>query len=189
MNPTLQRASGSLAGFFRAMVVDGPWKSKSVLAALTVVIIGMSLWVSDVAKQSQAKAPETQVAEAPNAPATRNSTPARKPVPGYVRWCASYIGGFFLGWGFRRFFKLAALVALLAGSLIAMTKFAGCDTAGISSRIERNVAAVQENAVKERTALKGMLPSATAATIGAFLGFCCKSRHSDSPEPQGVPKD
>ena len=42
-----------------------------------------------------------------------------RPVPGYVRVCASYIGGFFIGWAFRRFLRLAlslvALVALLVG--------------------------------------------------------------------------
>jgi hypothetical protein len=117
MNPQLQRILAPVLGAAAASG-DGPWRAKTVHLALLVVLVGLGFWVHDV---SQSLPPPTHVRATITAEqaASGSSWDFTRPVPGYVRVCASYIGGFFIGWVFRRFIHVAlalvALAVLLAG--------------------------------------------------------------------------
>ena len=101
MNSHLQRILGPVLGAAVASG-DGPWRARTVHLSLLVVLFGLGFWVHDAAKGPP---PPTHVhAYMPAEPAASDgSWDFTRTVPGYVRVCASYIGGFFIGWTFRRF--------------------------------------------------------------------------------------
>src|SRR5208283_3432628 len=132
MNRSFQRIAGALGGWSG----DGPWRSKSVLAAVVAVVVGMGFWFSDI----KGSPPQYETNSVPtNAPAITpanqaGASPASshwnwsKPFPFYVRLGASYTAGFCLGWFFRKLIRLILVVAALIIVLLALGRFAGCDT-------------------------------------------------------------
>ena len=165
---------------------DGPWRARTVLLALFVVVVGLGFWVRDAAKGP------------PPSTATHVMTPTEKassagawdftqPVPGYVRICASYIGGFFIGWAFRRFIRVALALCVMAALLVGLGKYAGWNTSSAETKVKESATWVQHEAAAAREYLKGLLPSASAAAVGAFLGFRRKGKQVapelDQPTP------
>jgi uncharacterized membrane protein (Fun14 family) len=104
-------------------------------------------------------------------------------VPGYVRLCASYIGGFFIGWAMRRFLRLAFSVVILALLLVGVARYAGCNTAPAQTRVMDKASRARHEAAIARDYLTGFLPSGTAGAVGVFLGFWRKDR-SPAPMPE-----
>ncbi len=51
MNGIPKNARSVLANWFG----DGPWRSKSVIAALVVVVAGLIFWISDIKPKPDAK--------------------------------------------------------------------------------------------------------------------------------------
>ncbi len=94
--------------------------------------------------------------------------------PALLRFGGSYLGGFFIGWIFRRFVKTAVVIAggliLLVGGLKS-TGWISLDWAGIESWITQSLAALQQGADGLKQILMGYLPSAGAGSAGVFLGF------------------
>lgn len=179
MNPQGQRILGSVLGA-AAVGGDGPWRARTVLVALFVVVVGLGFWVRDAAKGPPPPRPAHVTAPAQQA-ASGGSWDFARPVPGYVRVCASYIGGFFIGWAFRRFIRLALALVGLAVLLVGLGKYAGWNTAPAETEVKERAGWVEHEAAGARDYLKGLLPSTSAGAVGAFLGF----RRKDKPVAPG----
>ncbi|NNE37152.1 MAG: hypothetical protein HKN08_02515 [Gammaproteobacteria bacterium] len=106
-------------------------------------------------------------------------------IAGFITWLndhspallvigASYIGGFFLGWMFRRFVKTAALITggiiLLIGGLKS-TGLIALDWAAIEYSVNHSLSLFQEGAEGFKQILMGYLPSAGSGSAGIFFGF------------------
>ena len=94
-----------------------------------------------------------------------------QPLPLTVRAGASYIGGYLIGWTFRRFIRIAVCLTAAVVLLVGLGKYAGCDTAPTEAKVKQGSAAVQQEAKVVRDYLKGLLPSASVGAIGTIFGF------------------
>lgn len=174
MNPFVQRIVGSVLGAAAASG-DGPWRARTVLLALFVVVVGLGFWVRDVAKGCSPPAPAHETISSRQA-ASGGGWDFTRPVPGYVRVCASYIGGFFIGWAFRRFLRLALALVTLAVLVVGLGKYAGWNTSPAETKVKERAAWVQHEATAATDYLKGLLPSTSAGAVGAFLGLRRKGK-------------
>jgi uncharacterized membrane protein (Fun14 family) len=147
-----------------------PWRAKSVLLALIIVLIGGGFWVAGVIRPHSAASVHGQN-ETVNSQAQPQGWDFSQPLPLAVRLSASYIGGFFIGWLFRRFIALSFAVAGLALLLVGFGKFAGCNTVETEKQVKTNSVTIQHEAKEARDYLKSLLPSASVGAFGAFLGF------------------
>jgi uncharacterized membrane protein (Fun14 family) len=174
---------------------DGPWRSKSVLAALAVVLAGTGLWFSDIKSgPPQNVAGNAAVTNAPGITLTNTTgAPAgthwnwSKPFPFYVRMGASYVAGFCLGWIFRRVLRLILVISALAVALLVYGKLTGCDITRTQEQMKRGNEWAQHEATAAKAYLKQMLPSATAGGVGIFLGFRRRGK-TPAPEPAASPE-
>ncbi len=131
-------------GICAALMADAPWRATSVMAAGTAMAAGLASWIADY------------------------SSPALAQLGG------SYIGGFFIGWAFRRFLKMAALVAGAVFAGIALLKGNGwldLDWPAIETHIQHSMVSLHRGAEGLKHFLSGYLPSAGAAGAGTFFGF------------------
>jgi len=175
MNPLLQRASTTALGTVSAALADAPWRSRTVIAAFVVALVGFGFWVRSAFEGNHAE-PRKPGLTASAEPAQHSGVDFTRPLPGYVRVCASYIGGFLIGWTFRRFVKITALALAAIVAVLALAKFAGCDSTALQERVKRDAAAVRQEAARDRDYLRGLLPSTTGAALGIFWGFRRRSR-------------
>lgn len=187
MNMLFQKISGAFDGW----AGDGPWRSKSVLAALAVVVVGLGFWFSDIKNNPPPNETDNAVTNAPgNTPPNPAGAPAGthwnwgKPFPGYVRMGASYVAGFCIGWFFRRLTRLILVVGALVIALLALGKFAGCDTTRAQEQVKRGGEWAQHEVTAVEVYFKQLLPSATAGGVGTFLGFRRRSKAAP-PKPAG----
>jgi uncharacterized membrane protein (Fun14 family) len=94
--------------------------------------------------------------------------------PALLLFGGSYLGGFFLGWIFRRFVKTAVIVAggiiLLLGGLKS-TGWITLDWASIETWVTQTLTLLQEGSEGVKQVLMGYLPSAGAGSAGIFFGF------------------
>jgi len=179
MNVFLQKTFGVLTNW----AGDGPWRSKSVLAALAVVVVGLWFWFSGV-KNSPPQV-ETNPAMT-NASIVTPQNPAvaptgshwnwSRPFPFHVRMGASYVAGFCIGWFFRKLTRLIFVVVALIVALLAFGKLAGCDTTHTQEQVKRGGEWVQHETTAAENYLKHLLPSAAAGGTGIFLGFRRRSQ-------------
>jgi len=87
---------------------------------------------------------------------------------------ASYLGGFLLGWAFRRFLRIAAMLVAVVLAGIAVMKASGwidVDWSALEAQVGRTVQWLHGEAEGLRNVLTGFLPSAGAAGAGSFFGF------------------
>jgi uncharacterized membrane protein (Fun14 family) len=185
MSPLVQRVIASLFGAAAASG-DGPWRAKTVLLALFVVLVGFGFWAREIAKGLPPPTP-THVTAPGNRPASGGGWDFSRPFPAYVRICASYIGGFFIGWAFRRFIRLALALAALAVLLLGVCKYAGWNLAPAETKVKERAKWVQHEAATASDYLKHLLPSASAGAVGAFLGFRRKRKPIASTPGQPAP--
>jgi uncharacterized membrane protein (Fun14 family) len=181
MSPLVQRILAPLFGAAAASG-DGPWRAKTVLLALFVVLVGFGFWARDIAKGPPPPA-STHVTALDDRPASGSGWDFSRPFPGYVRICVSYIGGFFIGWAFRRFIRLALALAALAVLLLGIGKYAGWNMAPAETKVKERAKWVQHEAATASDDLKHLLPSASAGAVGAFLGFRRKGKPI-APQPE-----
>jgi len=183
MNLLVQRILASVFGA-AAVSGDGPWRARTVLLALLVVVVGLGFWVRDAA-QGQPPPATARVTTSTSPASTGSGWDFTRPVPGYVRVCASYVGGFFIGWAFRRFIRLALAVVALVVLLVGLGKCAGCNP--VETDVKERATWVKHEATAARDYLKGLLPSTSAGAVGTFLGFRRKDRRIaqvvDQPAP------
>jgi uncharacterized membrane protein (Fun14 family) len=166
-----------------------PWRSKSVMAAALAMLVGIALWIGRADEKTE-PAPDRQTPNpvgsanlAPKstgdtAPSEDSPTPAMKPTsPALFRLGAGYLGGFFIGWSFRRFLKVSILMAGAAVVGIAALKASGLfelDWDAVSGHVSASFTWLKGEAEGVKALLTGYLPSATAGAIGVFRGFLRK---------------
>jgi uncharacterized membrane protein (Fun14 family) len=131
-------------GFCAALLADAPWNAKSFIAIAVATAGGLASWVADFSS------------------------------PDVARLGGSYLGGFFIGWAFRRFLRMAALIAggLLAGiAVLENTGWIDLDWSAAEAQISHGIAAAHRGAEGLKHILSGYLPSTGAAAAGVFFGF------------------
>ena len=139
-----QPQASTSQGICAALLVDAPWNAQSVLAAAVATVGGLASWVADL------------------------SSPAVAGIGG------SYLGGFFIGWAFRRFLKMAMLIAgglLACIAVLENTGWIDLDWAAVGTQISHSIAAVQRGAEGLKHIFSGYLPSTGAGAAGMFFGF------------------
>jgi uncharacterized membrane protein (Fun14 family) len=192
----LEKIFGSLTGW----IGDGPWRSKSVMAALAAVVAGTGFWVSDLKKGPPQN--EAGIAAATNASGIMltNATgmtltntagaPAQthrswgKPFPLYAKVAASYVVGFCIGWFVRKLIRLIVIIVALVVAVVALGRFAGCDTTRTQEQIQHGGEWAQQELTTAQDRLMKMLPSAAGSGVGAFWGFRRRGKVS-APKPAG----
>jgi uncharacterized membrane protein (Fun14 family) len=136
--------TSSAQGICATLLADAPWNAKSVIAAAAATVGGLSSWVADF------------------------SSPAVAGIGG------SYLAGFFMGWAFRRFLKMAALIAgglLACIAVLEDTGWIDLDWTAVETQISHAIAAVHQGAEGLKHILSGYLPSTGAGAVGMFFGF------------------
>ena len=129
---------------WEAVLADPPWAAKSFLAVAAATIGGLASWIGNY------------------------SSPAAAQIG------ASYLGGFLLGWAFRRFLRIAAMLVAVVLAGIAVMKGSGwidVDWSALEAQVGRTVQWLHGEAEGLRNVLTGFLPSAGAAGAGSFFGF------------------
>ena len=158
-----------------------PWKAKTVWIAAALIVIGAFFWIKDTAQ----KPSPSQSSPAPGMTSLTDSKSAAdsgqdqatdlKPTsPATFRLGVSYLGGFFLGWAFRRFIKMTLLLSGAVILLIGLGKKLGwidLDWASIEGHVQHSLSWLQGEAGAMKQFITGYLPSAGAAATGVFLGF------------------
>ena len=86
----------------------------------------------------------------------------------------SYIGGFFLGWCYRRFVKVSVLLTCGILAVLMAIKSLGwfeTDVAALQDSVREGSSWLGNHAADLNRYLTGLLPSAGAAGFGLFRGF------------------
>lgn len=125
-------------------IASSPWHAKSFIAASAATIGGLASWIGSF------------------------SSPAVAQLGG------SYLGGFILGWVFRRLLRTAAMMAALTVACIAVMKSTGwlnLDWPSIETQVSESIRWLHGEAEGLKTLLTGFFPSAGAAGAGTFFGF------------------
>ena len=138
------RRTSSAQGICASLLAEVPWNAKSVIAAAVATVGGLTSWVADL------------------------SSPAVLGIGG------SYLAGYFFGWVFRRFLKIAALITGVLLTCIAVLEDTGwidLDWTAVETQISHAIAAVHQGAEGLKHILSGYLPSTGAGAVGVFFGF------------------
>ena len=129
---------------WEAVLADPPWMAKSFLAVGAATVGGLASWIGNI------------------------TSPAMAEIGG------SYLGGFLLGWAFRRFLRMAAMIVAVTRACIAALKATGwmdLDWVSIETQISHALHWLHGEAEGLKSLLTGFLPSAGAAGAGSFFGF------------------
>ena len=129
---------------WEAVLADPPWAARSFLAVGVATIGGLASWISNYTS------------------------------PTVAQLGGSYLGGYLIGWAFRRFLKMAAMMVAVGLALIGALKTTGwvdVDWTAIEAQISQTVQWLHGEAQGLRNLLAGFLPSAGAAGAGSFFGF------------------
>lgn len=159
----------------------GFWRSPSFLVALAGAVVGLVLWW-------RAPAPEPAPAPGPSAsgftrfaegPTTPAPTPAASPplvgkdAPLPFRLGAGYVGGFLVGWAWRRSLRAALWVAGGAAVLIATAKYlgiGGVEWSTIEAQVTEGLDWFERQAGMARKWLSGHLPAGIFSVLGFWRG-------------------
>ena len=141
-----QPQASTSQGICAALLADTPWNAKSVIAAAVATVGGLASWVADL------------------------SSPTVAGIGG------SYLGGFFIGWAFRRFLKMAALITgglLACIAVLVNTGWIELDRTAVvvAHQVVLAIAAAHREAEGIKHILSGYLPSMGAGAAGMFFGF------------------
>jgi di/tricarboxylate transporter len=175
-------------------VSDGPWRSKSVIAAFLITVVGLLSWISNV-RSDPTWDDATNVAT--NTSAVVSADPASGPpatqwnwqghFPSYAKVSASYVAGCCIGWFFRRLTRLILVICALAITLLGFGKYAGLDTAPARDHVRRGTDWARHELAETTEYLKHALPSAAGGGIGLFMGFW-RRRKTGGVEPEQTEK-
>ena len=145
MMPQAPASQGSfLAKTLGTVMADPPWMAKPFLAAGATTVAGTGAWLSDMMS------------------------------PALASGGASFLGGFILGWAFRKTVKLALLVSLALVALVTILKTTGwihLEWDLIHADITHATDWVRGKAEGFKDVMASYLPSAGGAGAGAFFGF------------------
>jgi uncharacterized membrane protein (Fun14 family) len=129
---------------WEAVLADPPWAAKSFLAIGAATVGGLATWIGNYTSSTLAQLG------------------------------GSYLAGFLIGWAFRRFLRLAAMLLAFALACVAAMKTTGwidVDWSALEAQISQTVQWLHGEAAGLKNALTGFLPSAGAAGTGSFFGF------------------
>lgn len=143
-NPAPAAKSSFLAKTLGPLLSDPPWAAKSFMAASATTVAGVGAWLSDMMS------------------------------PALARGGASFIGGFLVGWAFRKTLKISLLIILSLAALVAILKTTGwihLEWNLIESDVHRTLDWARGQAQSLKEVAVGYLPSAGAGVAGAFFGF------------------
>ncbi len=98
--------------------------------------------------------------------------------PTLVALAPSFLGGFLIGRLARRAKRTTFLLTALALGLVYLAGRMGLDAGVVEAWVRNASAWAGENIDGARRSLAALLPSATAAGVGGFLGFRRKRRRS-----------
>ena len=129
-----------------------PFTSKSVLGAGAALLGSGGLWMADPEQGSAASR-------------------LQQYAPAATTLAASFLGGYFIGWGAKRTLRITAIVAAVALGLIGLLAKFGIDASVVESWINASVGWLGDNLDVAQRYLTAFLPSATAAGVGGVLGF------------------
>jgi len=142
--PAQTQSGGFLAKTLGTLASDPPWAAKSFLAAGATTVAGVGAWLSNMMSPALASAG------------------------------GSFLGGFLLGWAFRKTLKLALLVTISLLALIAILKTTGwihLDWTLIQADVNRTLDWDRGKAQGVKEVLTGYLPAAGAGGAGVFFGL------------------
>lgn len=146
-----QSASGFTRRWAAFFGENPPWRSRTVALAAAIMLVGLGFWLKDRGKLS--------------------ADPAQ--VSALFRVGASYLGGYFLGWGFRRGLKSLVIIAGVMGGTIAVLQTTGwldLNWDSIRQNLDHSFDWLRGETEGWRRLLMGYLPSATLAAVGFFFG-------------------
>jgi uncharacterized membrane protein (Fun14 family) len=126
------------------LLSDPPWAAKPFLAASATTVAGLGAWLTDMMS------------------------------PALARGGASFLGGFLVGWAFRKTLKIALIITLSLAALVAILKTTGwihLEWNLIQSDVNRTLNWAQGQAQSLKEVAVGYLPSAGAGVAGAFFGL------------------
>ena len=163
-----------------------PWKAKSVWVAVIVAVAGTGFWRSEASRPQTVQPAHEQVAS-PAQPAAHGTSPASSAA---VNLGVSYVGGFFIGWCYRRFVKLSVLLTGGVLAVLVAIKHLGWfenDVSALQGQVREGSAWLGNQAAALNGHLSGLLPSAGAVGIGLFQGFRRKRVPSVAAEAVQTP--
>jgi uncharacterized membrane protein (Fun14 family) len=158
---------------------DGPWRSKSVLVALVLAVIGLGLWFADIRNGPPQGEANNVAASGP----AGSHWDWSKPFPIYARLSVSYVAGFCIGWLFRKLMRLILVAGALAIAVLAYGKLTGCDLTHTQLQVKRRSEWARHEATAGENYLRHLLPSAAGGGAGAFLGFRRRNKTPVSNAP------
>ena len=129
---------------WEAVLADPPWGSKSFLAVAVATIGALASWIGNFTS------------------------------PAIAQLGGSYLGGFLIGWAFRRFLRMAAMLVAIGLAGIALMKGTGwidVDWSAVEAQVGQAVRWLHGEAEGLKNLVTGFLPSAGAAGAGSFFGF------------------
>ena len=129
---------------WEAVLADPPWAAKSFLAVAVATVGGLASWIGNYTS------------------------------PAVAQLGASYLGGFLIGWAFRRFLRMAAMLVAVVVAGVAVIKATGwidVDWSALEGQIRQTVQWLHGEAEGLKNVVTGVLPSAGAAGAGSFFGF------------------
>jgi uncharacterized membrane protein (Fun14 family) len=94
--------------------------------------------------------------------------------PALARGGASFLGGFLVGWAFRKTLKIALLITISLAALVAILKTTGwihLEWSLIQSDVNRTLDWARGQAQSLKEVVVGYLPSAGAGVAEAFFGL------------------
>lgn len=151
-----------------------PWRAKTLWIAAGLALLGLILWIA-TPRQLAALEPTgdgTTLAQT-SGDAVASSVHTLQGSPALFRFGLSYIAGFFLGYGLRRFVKVTLILSVLAvGSLFLMRKagWIELDWSGIEGHFSESFGWLKGQAEALKVFATGYVPSAAAAVVGLVLG-------------------
>ena len=166
--------TGGLRAMGAGLIGPGaPWKAKSVWVAAVVAILGTGFWRSETQAPQPAPSAQEQTVDVtrPAQTAPEGTGPASSAA---VNLGASYVGGFFLGWCYRRFVKLSVMLTCGVLAVLALIKSLGWfegDVMSLQDHVREGSSWLGNHATALNQQLTGLLPSAGAAGFGLFRGF------------------
>jgi uncharacterized membrane protein (Fun14 family) len=150
--------------------------AKSLWLAAGITMIGLLLWVTTPAHEPPSPAPpedEGELAQA-SGDAVASTVHSVQGTPSVFRFGMSYIAGFFLGYGLKRFLKVTLLVLAVMGILLFVLHQTGAlqlEWARIHAHANESLGWLTGQAEALKSFLAGYIPSTASGGVGVLMGM------------------
>lgn len=148
------------------------WKAKTLWIAAALMVVSLGMWALESRNASQGTAGDTSLTTSLVA-SQGDETTTRPGSSALFRFGASYLAGFFLGWGLRKFLKVTLLIsgAVIAGIFVLRhTGMIDLDWAYVQGHVSQSFAWLTGQAGAVKDFVTGYIPSAAAVGVGIFMG-------------------